>query len=103
MHFPDRPTDRPTHGIGGNSVRIPAYCLLIVSDAANNKEKTAAHHIARRSLLDAHNGDEAGGIDMERKDYVNVTLQYINSIPVIYRRKLAPPPSRRKRYSVTRV
>ena len=31
----DRQTDRSTHGIGDNFVTIPAYALLIVSDAAN--------------------------------------------------------------------
>ena len=35
VHTLDRQTDRPTHGIGDNSVRITAYALL-VSDAANN-------------------------------------------------------------------
>jgi len=37
----DWPTDRPTHGIGDNSVKIPAYALLSVSDAAKSSTAQA--------------------------------------------------------------
>jgi len=46
-HFPDRQTDRPTHGISDRSIPRAAYAVLIVSDALTTSPTYVAPVLSR--------------------------------------------------------